>query len=521
MESVFLNGGMIGATLDFTSVERYVVGQNQQYLRPILVGSQTYNRAGSTSATNVTFALTGGINSTPQAGDIVILAMALGANLTTFPSTPSGYTIITQVSANDTYDSVLNVSYKVMGSTPDTTFPVPSALSTSNSQMMIVYVWRGADASTPLDVTTQTSSGINGRLAVPPPITPVTENAIIMSIGATAYSGTVYAFSAGGNLTGFVSTSGSDTYDGALGVGYNEWVSGTFTPTAFSITGSTTNDSWTGVSLALKPALTTVPVYGNYKNSGIWSLQSAIEAANKNIPNNVPGLQLWMDANDSATLTFSSGNSISSWKDKKNGVVYTTGSASIPTLTTVNGLIKPAVAFPSATVSYLKTATPTTISTPQTIFFVASWYTVSGYKSIGILSADTTTALQSATGVPYAVLFTSTGLNGLPQIATSSTAYSYAASNGVVEGDASIVEMIFNTNTTTSSFAIDGVTVTPTSASGASPSTLGYRVIGTSDTRYTAGGAFGEILVYEGILTAEQRFTIRKYLQAKWGTNPL
>jgi hypothetical protein len=522
MESVFLNGGVIGSTMDFTSNEKYIVGQTQGYLRPSLVGVQTYNRAGSTSATSIPFNLVGGISTAPQPGDIVILVIALGAVGTTLMSPPAGYTQVAHFASNDTYDSILYVGYKIMGSTVDSTFPIPSSLSTANSQMALIFVCRGVDSNTPMDVTRTTAAGANGRLATPPAITPVTENAIIIGIGATAYAGTVYPFSSVGNLTGGVYTTGSDTYDGALAAGYHEWVSGTFTPTSFSIIGSTASDSWAAVSIALRPALVDVPVYGNYKNSGVWGLQSTLEAANKNIPNNIPGLQLWLDATDSSSLTYYSGNNIYSWKDKKNNVVYTTSSASIPTLTSANGLSKPAVTFPNNTISYMMTSVPLPISTPQTIFFVAAWYNViSGYRSLGILTNSTSNALQGATGAPYAVLYTSTGAVGKPQIYTSAGGYA-DTTTGVAEDDASIVEVIFNTTINTSEFTIDGIEAVKSAVQvGAVPSTTSYTTIGSSDTLYRAGGAFGEILIYEGVLTTEQRLTIRKYLQAKWGANPL
>lgn len=277
MQSVFLNGGMIGVTLDYGSTEQYIIGTNQQRVRPTLVGQQVYNRSGSTTALNISFNLSGGTGTLPQTGDIVILAIALGAGTTTLMSAPSGYTQLARFAASDTNDSVLYVGYQIMGSTPDTTFPVPSSLSTSNSQMVIVSVWRGVDQTTPIDVSTATATGTNSRLADPPAITPVTENAIIIGIGATAYAGTVYSFSAGGSLSSFVSISGSDTYDGALGLGHHEWVSSTFDPTAFSITGTTSSDSWTAVTLTLRPALLDVPIYGNYKNSGVWGLPAVFE----------------------------------------------------------------------------------------------------------------------------------------------------------------------------------------------------------------------------------------------------
>lgn len=271
MEPYTRNGGIIGKYKKYGTSVTPIVGTTQVRSRPTLVGSQAYNRSGSTTAVNVTFSLTGGTNTTPQAGDLVVLAIALGAAATTLMTAPAGYTQIAMFASNDTYDSVLYVGYKVMGATPDTTFPIPSALSTSNSQMAVVFVWRNFDASSPLDVTSTVATGVNSRLADPPSITPVTSLSVIMAIGACAYSGTVVSFT-NATLTGFVSTGGSDTYDGALGAGYFNWTSGTYDPSAFSITGSTTSDSWTALTLAIRGKLVDTPIYGNKENTGIWDL---------------------------------------------------------------------------------------------------------------------------------------------------------------------------------------------------------------------------------------------------------
>ena len=518
MESIFLNGGIIGPTLNFGSTEKYIVDIQQQRVRPTLVGQQTYTRAGSTSAVAPAFNLSGGIGTTPAAGDIVVLAIALGAAATTLMTAPAGYTQIAHFASNDTYDAVLYVGYKIMGSTPDTTFPIPSALSTSNSQMAIVSVWRGVDQTTPIDVSTVTATGIDSRLANPPAITPVTENAIVIGIGATAYSGTVYTFSAGGNLTGFVSASGSDTYDGALGLGYHEWVSGQFDPTAFSITGTTTSDSWASATLALRPAITEVPIYGNYKNSGIWPLSAVYDYLKPGVPITIPGLKLWLDADDSGTLTYTSGTNISTWSSKVGGTIYTTTSAVEPGLSSVPGLNKPAVLFPINQVSYLKTNNAASIGVPQTVFIVAHWATItSTYASIGLTATDMTNALQGATGVPYVILYTSTAGNGLPQLAVSGSGYTFS-STGIPENSAGLLEYTFNTNMTDSNIALNGSNLTRTTGTATSPSTVSYNVIGTSDTLYKSGGAFAEILVYEGILTESQKTTIRTYLKNKWGT---
>lgn len=272
MEPYTRNGGIIGKYKKYGTSVIPIVGTTQIRSRPTIVGSQIYNRAGFPAEVNVNFSLTGGTNTTPQAGDLVVLAISLGAAATTLMTAPAGYTQIAMFASNGTtYDSVLYVGYKVMGATPDTTFPIPSALSTANSQMAVVFVWRNFDVSSPLDVTSTVATGVSGRLANPPSITPATSLSVIMAIGACAYRGTVVSFT-NATLSGFRTTSGNDTYDGALGAGYFNWTSGTYDPSAFSITGSTTSDSWTALTLAIRGKLVDTPIYGNKENTGVWDL---------------------------------------------------------------------------------------------------------------------------------------------------------------------------------------------------------------------------------------------------------
>jgi hypothetical protein len=265
---------MIGTTLDFGDTDRYVLVESLVRNRPVLVGSQTYSRAGSTLTVTINFSLTGGTNTTPQAGDIVVLCYSVGSTVAATPQAPAGYTTIAAITRNDTYDVALYVGYKVMGATPDTTFQIPTSSSADNAQAAAVFVWRGVEG---LDVTSVTAVGIDGRAANPPAITPVTENSVIMAIGASGHVGGSTPVYTSSDLTGFRTIGANDTYDTTIGAGYFNWVSGTFDPAAFAIGGSTTSDAWAAVTLALRPILVNESIYGNYKNSGVWDIRSLFE----------------------------------------------------------------------------------------------------------------------------------------------------------------------------------------------------------------------------------------------------
>jgi hypothetical protein len=283
MQSVFLNGGMIGTTLDFGSADQYILSTSQQRVRPTFVGNQFFGRSGSTSSTTVGFALSAGTGETvPQAGDLVLLTIAHGAAETTLMIGPTDYTQLARISVSDTNDTVLYVGYKIMGPTPDTTFPVVSSLSTSNAQTAIVFVFRGVDPTNPIDVTTTTATGANSRLANPPAITPITQNATVVAIGAGGHTASSVNYTTT-DLTNFKTLFSTDTYDIVHGAGYFEWTSGAADPAAFGTTNDSTSDSWCSATVALRPALVDVPVYGNFKKSGIWLLQAAYENSVANL----------------------------------------------------------------------------------------------------------------------------------------------------------------------------------------------------------------------------------------------
>lgn len=218
------------------------------------VGGQVGGRAGSTSTSNVTFALTGGSNSTPQAGDLVIIGCAVASQARTPACAISGYTAQTQINANGTtYDTSLNMSYKFMGGTPDTTFTLPSTGNIADAQRYTVQVWRGVDAATPLDVAVVAASGTATGRPNPGAITPVTAGAMIGIIGAGA-AATGASYTAPANYTtGFLTGTTADTNDAMIGAGRRSWTSGAEDPANY--TGGTTNavDSWAAFTYALRP----------------------------------------------------------------------------------------------------------------------------------------------------------------------------------------------------------------------------------------------------------------------------
>lgn len=247
-----LSGGQADSITDYAALSVAITAAAPAGIT--YVGGQVGGRVGATSTSNVTFALTGGSDSTPQAGDLVIIGCTIASAGRTPACAISGYTAQTQINANGTtYDTSLNMSYKFMGGTPDTTFTLPSTGNNQDAQRYTVQVWRGVDATTPLDVAVVPASGTATGRPNPGAITPATAGAKVGIIGAGA-AATGASYTAPANYTtGFLTGTTADTNDAMIGAGWRSWTSGAEDPAAF--TGGTTNaaDSWAAFTYALRP----------------------------------------------------------------------------------------------------------------------------------------------------------------------------------------------------------------------------------------------------------------------------
>lgn len=166
------------------------------------------------------------------------------------------YTTETMQSANDTNDSYSQLSYIIQGGTVDTSLTIPSSGNARNAQRWVVHVFRGVDASTPLDVTTVHATGLNTGRPDPGAITPTTSGAWIAAFYASA-AATGTAFTAPTELVDWLGGTQADTYDCMAGGGYyDSWASGAYNPQAITAGGTTgTGDSWTATTIALRPII--------------------------------------------------------------------------------------------------------------------------------------------------------------------------------------------------------------------------------------------------------------------------
>jgi hypothetical protein len=206
--------------------------------------------------------LTGGIRSAAAEDDLVIAIMATAstADRTFTIRDPSGvdYTLFGSeyYVVGGTYDTNLRIGYKFMGSSVDAYVRTGASTNLADAKATALYVFSGVDKTTPLDVAVVTSSATNGHLVNPPAITPASQGAFIVFVGAGAHAGGEHTYSASG-LTNFMSIGGlNDTNDVQLGVGhYPNWTSGAVDPVAWTSTNSSTSShSYACAAIALRPA---------------------------------------------------------------------------------------------------------------------------------------------------------------------------------------------------------------------------------------------------------------------------
>lgn len=228
------------------------------------VGGQVAGRTNPTSATEVTFSFTGGLSSTPAAGDLVIVTAVTGSQGGTpamAVTTPTGYTALGQLDQPATRDTSLDVSYKFMGGTPDTTVTIPGTTDNAWAEAYSIQAFRGVDTTTPLDATSTSAENIDSSRCNPASITPVTTGAyVVICGGGAAATGANYTAPAN-YTTNFLTASGADTTDAMVGSGYREWAGGAENPAAY--TGGTTNagDTWAVYTIALRPAADAIAGY--------------------------------------------------------------------------------------------------------------------------------------------------------------------------------------------------------------------------------------------------------------------
>lgn len=203
--------------------------------------------------------LTGGIGTTPQTGDLVVLLRASDDSTTSLAV--SGYTQNVDRGVNTTLrDASLYVAYRLMGATPETSLSLYTP--PSENTVTIAMVFRGVDPTTPLDATGASAIFTNG-VPDPPAVTTATNNAVSVVLAASS-SGVTAVTSPTGYSTSVARAQGTRL----AGYACFRTVSpaGLENPAAFGGITPTTNYAAAAATILLRPAASSSS--GNIK---VWN----------------------------------------------------------------------------------------------------------------------------------------------------------------------------------------------------------------------------------------------------------
>ncbi len=231
------------------------------------VGGSVAGKAGAASG-NTTIALnsglSGGVAESVAEGDMVIAVFGTGSvadRTLAITDGSNNYTLIdSELYQDDTLDTNLRVAYKFMGSTPDASTTFGPTGNASDSGAMGVYVFRGVDPNTPLDVAAVSGQAADTSRVVPPDITPSTAGAYVVIAGAAGHNGGADTFTSTDLIVDFTTTGGTnDDNDVSIGIGHiDNWTSGATNAATWGHSQTdSTSFSWAAITLALRPEATT------------------------------------------------------------------------------------------------------------------------------------------------------------------------------------------------------------------------------------------------------------------------
>ena len=249
------------------------------------VGGQVAGRTNPSAALAVNYALTGGLASTPSIGDLVIVTCVTGsaagnpAMTVTAPGTWTNLGLLNQ--SAQTGDTSLDVSWKFLASGEVTSLTIPGTTNNAWGEAYAIQVWRGADPTTPLNVTPVSAGGTGTGQPNPASITPTSSGSVVIICGGGAIAGTGANYTAPTNFTtNFLTSFGADTTDAMVGMGYwTGWTSGAVDPGAY--TGGTTGatDSWAAYTVVIQPVQVVTHATSGALSAGTGALAGTASSA--------------------------------------------------------------------------------------------------------------------------------------------------------------------------------------------------------------------------------------------------
>lgn len=236
-------------------------------------------------------------------------------------------------------------------------------------------------------------------------------------------------------------------------------------------------------------------------------------------PRTVPGCQLWLDAADRNTISFSSGTNVSQWRDKSGSSHIFTSSTTNPVLTVQNNIT--GISF-NGNSYFTNTTTSFTLSS-RSVFIVAEQTAQSTvhFEGLILLGFSTTIDDYANTG---AVVYSGRGSNAVQntQFGVYTGGGDYNNNFGVyADGPLPrrIYADVFQTNSGSifvngASGTTDTTTATPPTATGA---VIASRYYTSASYLNQLNGTIYEIIVFNSALTTSQRQQVEGYLAWKWG----
>lgn len=235
-------------------------------------------------------------------------------------------------------------------------------------------------------------------------------------------------------------------------------------------------------------------------------------------PKNISGLQLWLDAADSSTVTLN-GSNVSQWRDKgPGGINYSQATAAYqPGYSTSYKNGKNAVRMGASGTTYLSTGTNPALSfKPATLFFVFQEETRADFARVFNAVDSVNNDISSTTGVTLSM-----HEGGFPfRIASASfVAYPPAGDDSVAAGHNIATVSLKTSSVIVRRNGTAGTTATPNNISG-TPYRSYLGVYAENDAafigNYFLKGAIYEIIAYNRDLAADEIAKVEAALSKKW-----
>lgn len=228
------------------------------------------------------------------------------------------------------------------------------------------------------------------------------------------------------------------------------------------------------------------------------------------LPALLPGLKLWLDASDSASLVLS-GNLVAEWHDKSGNEAHA--------LQTNPGLqgTKATGRFAPGAISFMNnqgmTFPSVTLTSAATVFMVAYWIPTNAYRSIGLSAGP-----NLEQGVDEISILSTTSpsfptTTGTMEIGDGGVRFVQSGPN-VVPNGAGVFEYVVSPTTADCVVMRNGIDLTSV-RTGVSWNMTLNRIAG-QNVYLGNGSQLAEILIYQGELTEPQRNSLRTYLSNKW-----